>query len=175
MAQTYVNTFFFDGALSIDEVSTRVGPDATPASTLVFENIRAATRRLAWASAGIGTFFVHFYSPLDRLHGLSSVLWRNRDIQYVEDIGEIRKAISELVGETEDKLFLAPSPFLVSKYEQASDCKFFTFDCALRKGNWRKEVLSISAALDGQIAEFWATRFDNTKTVRTMVLRSVTD
>ena len=90
MAQTRVDSFFFDGNLSAAEVSRRVGQEASPASSLPMENSRAATKRLAWANGGMSTVFVPYKSPVDRLRGLPMTLWRNRDIQYVKDIAEIR-------------------------------------------------------------------------------------
>ena len=174
MAQTYVDTFFFDGALSANEITTRVGRNAILVSSLVHEDASAAMQRLAsFAEVGVGAFFTHFYSPLDRLQNLPVILWRNRDIQYVNDICEIRAAISRIVGEPEGALFLAPPRFLLSEYGQANEFKFFSFDCSLRNGAWGKDVLSLSNALDEQIAAFWSTRFVNAKIVRTMVLRSV--
>ncbi len=174
MAQTRVDSFFFDGNLSAAEVSRRVGQEASPASSLPMENSMAATKRLAWANGGMSTVFVPYKSPVDRLRGLPMTLWRNRDIQYVKDIAEIRKAISLAAGEDEDKLFLSPSVDNLRRFEQPSDCEFFSFDCSLRGGTWSEAIVSLSEALDIQISEFMATRFNSgVKKLCTMVLRMV--
>lgn len=174
MPRTFVDTWFVKGALDAETVAQRIGEDrAILATSLVCENSRAAARRIYQKSDGLGVFFAHFYTNRDRLRGLPSVMWRDRDVQYVEDIKAIRTAIVAITGEDEATAFPTVNDGFLRRFDIPSDAELFPFDCSLRAGEFSEAVRSLSDALNEQIAEFMASRFKTGAVeVATMVFRA---
>ena len=175
MARTLVDTYFFDGALTEEQISSRVGGNAIVVNPDWYVgDIRSAFHKLRKLDVASGVVGIHYYGKRDRLLGLSPTLWNNRDAKFVDDIRLIRKAIMDEIGDhDEEKLFPSVNKSIRREFDIPDDAPCFDFDRSFVGGNFPRNVKNLADALDEQIRDFLKTRFIQTFEPRTLVMKVV--